>query len=561
MCETHSAAGSELKAGEVDIEFDHLSEKDGARRPYGPVFHCHEHRHFVVEPIWCRPTYRQLLWAGLLGIALTFLGSGVGATLLALAGIAIFSLTVAGALARLLRRDAVLSQLAARSSFAFPAVSTHVVISATERVRTTIRGAPDGTFETRTSAPEGSIATTLTLDPRALDLLAAHRTHLKAANTDVTSAHGGFLSVSGLSPFRLECGDGGASTDVRALAILPLVAPIEEVAALSQSDQTVSSPSTWVTRHRYGVAPVLDSPPDHPEPDFGMYPTVVTEGDHHSLRLVLTFGQLDVESIDTLSLRLGFPTSPRDFVTIEPPAIIASPRRPGDDNYVQLVEWKNPPIRRAEHEIGFKTFYLSLEESLPPLTSISGTVSMTLSGSLAGLEHVVCFDPFGQPRESVPTIRSHYTLDFDLPIDHLLFQRTTRRRSHASSSRFPTFENVAALLHDLAEGGVYVRHVIQSPSLPHQHRPDILLHYWDVLGRYYEGLEPMEIHLVVKGEAPKDPDVMSELDNTTVLELAIRGSFAGHRDDPVDAVYERMTSLMSQTFSDAVWSTAPVLAG
>jgi hypothetical protein len=86
----------------------------------------------------------------------------------------------------------------------------------------------------------------------------------------------------------------------------------------------------------------------------------------------------------------------------------------------------------------------------------------------------------------------------------------------------PDHRTVALLTNSLADEGYYVIRVLENPAQPGP-RSGAINRLWDLAGRFYEGVYPIDFHLVLSGEEiHKGHEISGE---TSVL-LTVHGSYA-----------------------------------
>jgi hypothetical protein len=80
----------------------------------------------------------------------------------------------------------------------------------------------------------------------------------------------------------------------------------------------------------------------------------------------------------------------------------------------------------------------------------------------------------------------------------------------------------------LSEGDYYVKRVVENPPLPGR-TESVTNRYWDLSGRKYDGLYPIDFHLILTGQELHDGGRVTA--GRTEMALSVRGAYT---DDVVD---------------------------
>lgn len=100
----------------------------------------------------------------------------------------------------------------------------------------------------------------------------------------------------------------------------------------------------------------------------------------------------------------------------------------------------------------------------------------------------------------------------------------------------PTVETVLALTTALShhEQNFYVRWTVENP--PHTgDEANIVNRYWDIGGRFYQGVYPIDFHLVLTGAVTQKPGT-NLFQGDTMVALTVQGAF--HNDDTKDKIVD-----------------------
>ena len=114
----------------------------------------------------------------------------------------------------------------------------------------------------------------------------------------------------------------------------------------------------------------------------------------------------------------------------------------------------------------------------------------------------------------------------------------------------PDHSAVIALTNAISEQGYYVKRVIENPPQVGAHANRVN-RYWDIAGRRYRGVYPIDFHLIVTGEEVYDGDIRAH-GGTTQTTLTVQGAFANPTmEAQVEGVWEQLHDLIAETCDSA----------
>ena len=166
---------------------------------------------------------------------------------------------------------------------------------------------------------------------------------------------------------------------------------------------------------------------------------------------------------------------------------------------------------------------------------ISGRVQATMNGTLSGVTGVSLFNSLGARRTTVTaSIKTHLDVGFRLSLTSVRYQdvRVVPDRAAEDSDRdsyayeFPVVpgdETVIALTNAMSEEGYYVKRVIENPPRSGR-RADLVQRYWDIAGRRYEGVYPIDFHIILTGEEVHSGGIRPER-GTTKVRIVVKGAY------------------------------------
>jgi hypothetical protein len=271
-------------------------------------------------------------------------------------------------------------------------------------------------------------------------------------------------------------------------------------------------------------------------------PTIVPESDRHALELEVQWracGPDDdgLEIKDLELLRISVPAGwgeVEDFTGAESVTISAPSGGRRD------IEWKKPPVKRESRgcwrlAILFEG-QIDVEDKIAAADHVTGLLKARFSGAVSGAENVDLYSAGGERRKkgtrAKPT--TLVELDFDLSLAGIRYQDVRRvpdqdrsdNHPKPEEERFegvvPDYRTVALLTNTLSDEGYYVKRVVENPPQPGM-KAGVLNRFWDIAGRLYDGVYPIDFHLVLTGEEVHDGPSPS---GTTTVGLTVRGTYA-----------------------------------
>lgn len=107
----------------------------------------------------------------------------------------------------------------------------------------------------------------------------------------------------------------------------------------------------------------------------------------------------------------------------------------------------------------------------------------------------------------------------------------------------PDDETVIALTNAMSEQGYYIKRVIENPPRSGG-RANHVQRFWDIAGRRYEGVYPVDFHVVLTGEEVHRGDIRPE-EGTTKVRITVKGAYAN--SEMYDRVQQEWRALCALT--------------
>jgi hypothetical protein len=226
------------------------------------------------------------------------------------------------------------------------------------------------------------------------------------------------------------------------------------------------------------------------------------------------------------------------------------------------IEWRN--IVDVPHQVrGRQCLSLTFEEVIKEGDLLYGEIVVRFRRNLCGVTSVRFFGPDGAPRPVRPTKKLFTTvrLSFRLSLTAARYQDirvlppdaepsvsrgaptevATRESQETYDHVVPDGRTVAVLTSALSRNGYYIKRVFEN--MPQPGKSASLVHrYWDIAGRRYHGIWPIDFHLTLTGDEEHSGGVV--VAGKTVLSLSVQGAYTDQNMDT--KIFEEWKSLQGR---------------
>jgi hypothetical protein len=497
-----------------------LLGREGAGRGLGAdaSHHCQDCRHVIAG--------RQLV-LGVSGLALM-----VGGLIVVLVNLAPgLTLAVAGVLLTALAYLAARRNTARRRADLPLALQPKInKVRLTERLGVDISLAPQGRYRTSLRPVEGDIAVDLVFgrpDRNRLD-----RYTRKHATSRDTRFCAGCLVLHGPIDLAPQSDLPGP---IRRLEGITGAYPV-----FRAEDPHASSPFPLALSYRLAREPVIREGP------VWVTPSIVPESDQRALELDIQWvdlgprdNRLSLDVIELIQLRY-----PERWGEVEKASYRAiqsgSAEDCGGPEALRQVEWRQLPPTEEQRQDRQLKLTIRFEGKILAEDQVSGRLEATLKGALSGLDKVRLYSPLGKRRDDWrgAAIRTRIEADFKLSLrsiryqDVLIVPERGAIEGENNADQFgviPNDDMVVGLTNALSEN-YYVKRVIEHPPRSGG-RADHVQRYWDIAGRCYDGVYPIEFHMVLTGEEIHRGGIRP-VAGTTKITIVVQGA---HSNDEMKA--------------------------
>lgn len=363
--------------------------------------------------------------------------------------------------------------------------------------------------------------------------LSAHRRRYRIPEEDELSFSAGSLVVRGPADLVLRPVDAEWVQNLTTVVLRPSTA---EHAALSPPGG--QGDPRWPFEVDYEIT----EPEDGWTVPVWLTPTIVPESDRRALDLEVQWRAcgpdddgLEIKALELLRISVPAVWGEVEDITAAETVTISAP-----SDGRRCIEWKKPPVERTSRGRGRLSILfdgqIDFEDQADAAAHVTGRLKARFSGAVSGAENVDLYSAGGVRRRdwarTKPT--TLVELDFDLSLAAVRYQdvRSVPDRARPEDSMKPEEEpfegvvpdhhTVALLTNNLSDEGYYVKRVVENPPQPGA-KAGVLNRFWDIAGRMYDGVYPIDFHLVLTGEEVHDGP---SLTGTTTARLTVRGTYA-----------------------------------
>jgi hypothetical protein len=463
------------------------------------------------------------------------------------------AVSAAGAYQRIRRSEASARQR--MPVLLYPKVADVEVI---EQLRGEIKlGAPGEEYQTNLEPVEGTVSMVLTFGGPDHDRVSRRRKRTQAYDSDVRYC-AGRLVLQGKFGIKEEDQINGP--------VLALDGNASDHPVFGAVDPPSSSPWKFARGYKLRTEPDISSGP------VWITPSIVPESDRHGLELDIQWVEFGPDEDKPLSLdmiellRLEFPSRWGEIrswriqkMSAQPQAVIGrlqEGRRWIELKRISLAKSEKDDQKRTSMRV---TLSIQFRDQVCHADEISGRLMATMHGTLSGVTGVRLYNSLGARRgyAGAASVKTRVDANFTLSLASIRYQavRVVPDRAEEDSDRdsyvdefavVPGDETVIALTNAISEEKYYVKRVIENPPRSGR-RADLVQRYWDIAGRKYEGVYPIDFHIILTGEEVHSGGIRPE-SGTTKVRIVVKGAYT---DDEMKAKiadeWESLRALTEET--------------
>lgn len=253
---------------------------------------------------------------------------------------------------------------------------------------------------------------------------------------------------------------------------------------------------------------------------------------------------------------------------------------------MRVLRWERVSLSRRDLERQQRVFTIKFELPIQQQDSLRGAVHVSFWNSLSGMTGIECFLPSGKPSllDESADVATIAVANFDLSLATLRYQKTLVCPDPQPAAPFgaaspvdsgqpsteaqakdaatadpqevalriaaiaPDATTVARLTNALSEADFYIQWMVEN-------RPQtgaaasVTQRYWDIGGRYYQGVNPVDFHLMVTGQQSSAHGAAG--DCQTAVSVTVKGAYVTDtmRREIVN-VWRRLDNVVEKTLKE-----------
>jgi hypothetical protein len=544
-CESDDLTATDATGKPLSAEFTDLG-LDESRCGESPS-HCEDCAHILRRP---RP---QLIVAGAVLALISLL-----LTILVGQPIFLVGMFLGGGLAAYGYYDNQQRTAAAlRSRPPLPVLPRFDSIKLHETLQGTIKLDDDTRYQSSVKTVGGKLAVAATFGKPDVDRLERYRRKYRLADDEDVAFHAGFVVLRG--PAGLAFG-GDLPEPRRRDTVVPLIGRVAVQPFLNGTGGRGAD--EWSVSFPYGLrrAPAIDEVP------VWLVPSLIQESALRGLALELQWPEFDptetesgivIDRIDKLELQVPVLWGRIESVTDN--ALIGEPTGGNDtDRAVRTITWEGLSLNDTERRERRHTFFIRFERKIDLTNALHGRLRARCRQTLSGVKGLSVYYPLGGRRDVRTELSTEILVDFELSLaglrhedmrvvpDHKWGGDNDKQENMTFEGVVPNPGTVMALTNALSEHGFYIKRVIENQPRTGG-RADIVNRAWDIAGRRYIGVYPIDFHLVLAGEEMYTSEIQADA-GTSVTALTVQGAYANpDMQARIENVWEQLSGLVADT--------------
>lgn len=427
------------------------------------------------------------------------------------------------------------------------------------KIQETVKGRltlnADGTCRSTLQPVEGNLSIQAGLSKLEQARWRSYRRKYRLTTQEEAMTHAGFAAFRGPAGFE--------STGEAPRLVLPLESRTSAQPFLLAEDERQSA--EWHFTHRYRVAQPL-MPERLP---VWVVPSLIQEAGQSGLDLDVTWSESNgaeqaapkIDKISRLELRVPVDWGRIEHVAPAGETVVEEGVDEATGEGYRAITWRKLPLKSFRAQ-GRHTLSVYFEDPISPEATIRGRLEVRFEKSISGLEGVEIYSPLGRKQgldDVTKELATVVLVDFDLSLANLRHQlvrivpdRHAPAKDQDRPSTFafpgvpPHHETVMALTHAMSES-CYVKRLVENPPRAAGEHEES--RYWDLGGRCYKGVYPIDFHLILTGVVAYGP-AGKPRGGTTEVKLTVQGAYANREmEEEIENVWETLSLLVHETMS------------
>jgi hypothetical protein len=542
LCRSHTSRAVDLRGRPASKELDGL----GLEGEQAAVFHCAEHYHVVQG-------------GGLLPYILA--GAGVAV----LGAVVIFFNLVAGLVLLLLGVGAAIGcYLVQRGRKAdgeevmpaFPVIPNLESVSVRETFLGRICLQQDGTYTSRPQPLGGTVEVMMTLNNWDRARLSDYQAKYGLEAADPVAFSAGFAVLGGEAGLIFEPESGAEQWLLPGGTAISFHGEVAGHPLFSTGRSRTAG--RWTVRLPYRLQGAR-APASVP---LWIVPSLVPGSDMRTLELEVHWGTLDQDRSAELSrqlkllrfdsIELGVPTAWGYVEEVSPGALISNPEM----GLTRTIEWKllAPEITDPP---GAKKLTIRFEKPIRLESTLTGRLRASFKGTFSGITDVGMYWPTGSRWQQPPKakVTTQAEVDFELSLNYIRYQDVrvvpdgsrdpNRPEIESYPGVIPSHDTVIDLTNELSNAGYYVKRITENQPRGGG-RSSLVNRVWDIAGRQYWGVFPIDFHIAIMGEEEYQNGEFHPRTGNTAVRLTVLGSYVNREmEAQVEDMWDTLNDIVT----------------
>jgi hypothetical protein len=295
-------------------------------------------------------------------------------------------------------------------------------------------------------------------------------------------------------------------------------------------------------------------------------PSLVPSSDQRALEIDLHWtplGDDDGPRVDLFDLiQLRVPAAWGNMENVEPSEATTTPPTRGQEH--RIIEWQQLAPRDEDvfvqlRERRSRSLRIRFEKPITASSTLSGRIEATFKGTLSGVTGVQLYLPGGRkPRreqtghQDGPSAKTKVAVDFTIDLSAIRYQddRVVPDENNAADIRahrdkisefagvIPNSAVITRLTDEISKDDYYVKSVVEHEPDRDYGQANALHRVWDIAGRFYTGVFPIDFDIHVRGREIQGASGASA--GNTAVQVTVKGSYTtgGNSDGSLLAVIE-----------------------
>ena len=253
----------------------------------------------------------------------------------------------------------------------------------------------------------------------------------------------------------------------------------------------------------------------------------------------------------------------------------AATTAPTQGENFRIIDWQQIPPKDPDHnysqlrERRSRSLTIRFERPIPPQSTLSGRIEATFEGTLSGVTGIGICLPGGRQaeRQLTPSAKTKVAVDFTVDLSAIRYQDDRvvpdenvaddehRSRLDEFVGVVPSYGVITRLTDAISKDDYYVKSVIEHAPYRDDSRADVLNRVWDIAGRFYTGVFPIDFDIHVRGEEIQGASGVYA--GKSAVQVTVKGSYAtggnadGRLRDRIENKWDDLHGKVVKVFSES----------